>query len=89
MVKRLKEFASISGGFTVQDLADVAIGNTKVEIYNQKSENYIAYDEYIGDVVRDKPEIAVCEVVYLSARGNNRLHLEVYSDYTEESKNWR
>ena len=86
---RLKEAASTFGGFTVQDLADVAIGNTKVEIYNQKSENYIAYDEYIGDVVRDKPEIAVCEVVYLSARGNNRLHLEVYSDYTEESKNWR
>lgn len=86
---RLKESASTFGGFTVQDLADVAIGSTKVEIYNRKSENYIAYQEYLKDVVRDNPEIASCAVLYLSARGNNKLILKVNCDYTEESKNWR
>ena len=86
---RMNEAQSYSGGFTVQDVANVAVGGTKVEIYNRKSENYIAYQEYLKDVVRDNPEIASCEVLYLSARGNNRLILEVNCDYTQESKNWR
>lgn len=86
---RMNEAQSYSGGFTVQDIANVAFGGTKVEIYNRKSENYIAYQEYLKDVVRDNPEIASCEVLYLSARGNNRLILEVNCNYTETSKNWR
>lgn len=73
----------------MQDVANVVVVGTKVEIYNRKSENYIAYQEYLKDVVRDNPEIASCTVLYLSAMGNNILILEVNCDYTEESKNWR
>lgn len=89
MIRMLKEAPPYSWGFTVQDVANVVVVGTKVEIYNRKSENYIAYQEYLKDVVRDNPEIASCTVLYLSARGNNILILEVNCDYTEESKNWR
>ena len=65
-------------------LYDIAFSGTKVDIYNEKAEDYLFYREYFSDVVKEAPEILDEAAIYISAVVSKTLQINVYSDYVRD-----
>jgi hypothetical protein len=99
MVRRIRESNGLDEAIlaregskcTVGMLYDIAFSGTKVDIYNEKTEDYLFYREYFSDVAKEAPEILDEAAIYISAVGSKTLQINVYSDYVRDRElpNWR